>query len=202
MIIHSKALLFLSHTITFRFLAIIFRSLKLTFRPNGIAFRFLAKISVNYNVFYNPGLQAVECDSVYSDGQPFNLSYYYFIFIIIVIAISIIIIFIIIIIIMIFFIWSHSSTFSHLCLCAPFLSETSCQRKEFAPIKQMFSPEQARQESPCWGIKQDVRTVFYSCKSGRKLLWCTHTPEWLLCQLSRLNLLAFADPKFSWLLYL
>ena len=84
----------------------------------------------------------MECDSVYSDGQPFILFYYYyyFIFIIIVIAISIIIIFIIIIIIMIFFIWNHSSTLSHLYLCAPFLSEASCQQKEFASIKQMFSP--------------------------------------------------------------
>ena len=82
----------------------------------------------------------MKCDSVYSDGQPFILFYYYFIFIIIVIAISIIIIFIIIIIIMIFFIWSHSSTLSHLNLCVPFLSEASCQRKEFASIKQMFSP--------------------------------------------------------------
>ena len=51
MIIHSKALLFLSHAIKFRFLVKIFRSLKLTFRSNGIAFRFLAKISVNHNVF-------------------------------------------------------------------------------------------------------------------------------------------------------
>ena len=82
----------------------------------------------------------MKCDSVYSDGQPFILFHYYFIFIIIVIAISIIIKVIIIIIIMIFFIWSHSSTLSHLNLCAPFLSEASCQRKEFASIKQMFSP--------------------------------------------------------------
>ena len=82
----------------------------------------------------------MECDSVYSDGQPFILFYYYFIFIIILIAISIIIIVIIIIIIMIFFIWSHSSTLSHPNICAPFLSEASCQRKEFASIKQMFSP--------------------------------------------------------------
>ena len=82
----------------------------------------------------------MECDSVYSDGQPFILFYYYFIFIIVVIAISIIIIFIIIIIIMILFIWSHSSTLSPLYLCVPFLSEASCQRKELASIKQMFSP--------------------------------------------------------------
>ena len=82
----------------------------------------------------------MECDSVYSDGQPFILFYYYFIFIIIAIAISIIIIVIIIIIIMIFFIWSHSSTLNHPNLCAPFLSEANCQRKEFASIKQMFSP--------------------------------------------------------------
>ena len=81
----------------------------------------------------------MKCDSVYSDGQPFILFHYYFIFIIIVIAISIITIFIIIIIIMIF-IWSHSSTLSHPNLCVPFLSEASCQRKEFASIKQMFSP--------------------------------------------------------------
>ena len=40
----------------------------------------------------------MECDSVYSDGQPFILFWYYFIFIIIVIAISIIITVIIIII--------------------------------------------------------------------------------------------------------
>ena len=82
----------------------------------------------------------MECDSVYSDGQPFILFYYYFLFIIIAIAISIIITFIIIIIIIFFFIWSHSSTLSHLYLCAPFSSEASCQRKEFASIKQMFSP--------------------------------------------------------------
>ena len=82
----------------------------------------------------------MKCDSVYSNGQTFILFYYYFIFIIIVIAISIIIIFIIIIIIMIFFIWSDSSTLSQPNFCAPFLSEASCQRKEFASIKQMFSP--------------------------------------------------------------
>ena len=130
----------------------------------------------------------MECDSVYSAGQPFILFYYYFIFIIIFIAISIIIIVIIIIIIMISFIWSHSSTLSHPNLCAPFLSEASCQRKEFASIKQMFSHGAGPSgESLLGKSKQDVGTVFYSCKSGRKLLWSTHTPELLLCQLSRLN---------------
>ena len=112
-----------------------------------------------------------------------HLFYYYFTFIIIVIAISIIIIFIIIIIIMIFL----SGAILVLCLC-PLLIQGQLPTKRICLHQANVLPQSRPvRRVPAGEVKQDVGTVFHSCKSGRKLLWCTHTPELLLCQLSRLN---------------
>ena len=69
-----------------------------------------------------------------------NHLFYYFILGIIIIVASIMIMIIVMISVIIIFIWSYSGAFCRPNLFAPFLPEASCQRKEFAPIKHMFSP--------------------------------------------------------------
>ena len=91
----------------------------------------------------------MECDYVYSDGQPFILFYYYFIFIIIVITISIIII-VIIIIIMIFLSGAILVLKVILIFVPPSYPRPAANEKN--------SPaEQARRESPCWGSQRGRR---------------------------------------------
>ena len=141
MIFHSHALLFLPYAIKFQFLGMIFRSPKLIFRFNGIIFHFLTKIAVDDKskiIVYFSNL-ACRLWNVAMFSVMVNHLFYYFIFSIIIIS-SIMIIIIVMISVINIFIWSHSGTLCYPNIFAPFLPEASCQRKEFFPIKHMFSP--------------------------------------------------------------
>ena len=99
----------------------------------------------------------MECDSVYSDGQPFILLNYYFIFIIIVIAISIVIIVIIIITIMIFLSGAILVLEVILIFVPPSYPRPAANEKNLPPSSKCSPPEQARQESLCCGSQTGRR---------------------------------------------
>ena len=84
----------------------------------------------------------------------------------------------------------------------PSYPRPAANEKNLPPSSECSPPEQARQESSCWG-SQIVRqnSLLFLQKWQKIIVVHPHTRIVIMPTVTP-KLLAFADPKFSWLLYL